>query len=87
MRARAPLSPLGWLPRLTSGLLLGSGAFFLAAGLAAACVVPTVANCRIEAVAALPDRVLLDPDSVNLGDVRELATRLRACNAQDAGSQ
>lgn len=89
MRARARLSPTSWLPPgLGTGLLLGSGAFFFAAGIVAACGAPTLASCRVEAVAALPDHVLIEPESLSVSDVRELAERLRACNAQqDGGAQ
>lgn len=45
----------------------------------------TLAECRLNAVSALP---VHDPDSLSVGDVRELARALKACQAParaDAG--
>lgn len=51
--------------------------------LAAACTSPTVLQCQVEAVKALP---LSDPDSLTLGQTRELARQLKACEPRgDAG--
>lgn len=49
------------------------------------CAAPALAECRLAAVAALP---VHDPDALSVGDVRELAKALKACQAPagaDAG--
>lgn len=45
------------------------------------CGSPSLLQCRAEAVTALP----LDPDTITLGDVREVARRVRACQARPDG--
>ncbi|OGR95487.1 MAG: hypothetical protein A2V88_15360 [Elusimicrobia bacterium RBG_16_66_12] len=48
----------------------------------ASCGAPSLLQCRAEAVTALP----LEPDAITLGDVKEVARRVKACQAQgDAG--
>lgn len=84
MRAKAPLYPR---PALVTGIALGCGAFFCAAGFVAACGSTTVAQCRLEAAAALPVEAIEDPDLLTFGDVHALAQRLHRCNAQDAGAR
>lgn len=49
----------------------------------AACSSPTVLQCQVAAVQGLP---LSDPDSLTLGQTRELARQLKACEPRgDAG--
>ena len=51
--------------------------------LASACSSPTVLQCQVAAVQGLP---LSDPDSLTLGQTRELARQLKACEPRgDAG--
>ena len=50
------------------------------------CGGPSLLQCRLDAVSHLPLSAVEDPDSLTLGDVRALATELRACRVQgDAG--
>lgn len=63
-------------------ILLGTAiAGVLFAGLTVACGSPSLLQCRAHAVESLP----LDPDTITLGDVREVARKVRACQAGDGG--
>lgn len=62
------------LQNVALALLVG---LFTATGMLAACGAPTLAQCRLEAVSALP---LDDPDSLDVRSVRQLATALKACS-------
>jgi hypothetical protein len=55
----------------------------------AGCGGPSTLQCRLDAVSRLPLSAVEDPDSLTLGDVRTLATELRACRqeASDAGAR
>jgi hypothetical protein len=69
------------LQPILGGCGLGVVLFFLGAGVIGACSAPALLQCRAEAVAALP----LDPDTITLGDVKEVARRVKACQAQGDG--
>lgn len=58
--------------------MLHRGPFALALALltATGCGSSAVAQCRLDAVSRLP---LEDPDALSVGDVRQLATALKAC--------
>lgn len=62
------------------GAMLG---FALVAVLQVACgALPVNVQCQLDAVERLP---LHDPESISVRDARELAGRLKACHAGDAG--
>lgn len=68
------------LSEMALGFMLG---FALFAVLLVACgVVPVTAQCQLDAIEQLP---LHDPESISVRDARQLAERLKACNAGDAG--
>jgi hypothetical protein len=69
------------LKPILGGCGLGVVLFFLAAGIAAACGSGTLLECRVQAVTALP----LDPDTITLGDVKEVARRVKACQQKPDG--
>lgn len=54
---------------------------FVGMRLLAGCGAPSLLQCRAEAVEMLP----LDPDTITLGDVREVARRVKACQARPDG--
>lgn len=53
------------------------GALLFATG----CGAPSLLQCRLDAVSRLPLAVVEDPDRLTLGDARELARGLKACQA------
>ena len=62
------------------GFVLGFAGIY---GLAS-CSSATLAQCRLQAVAILP----ADPDEISVGVARELARRVKECEAQpDGGAQ
>jgi hypothetical protein len=69
------------LKPILGGCGLGVVLFFLSAGVVAACGSPSLLQCRAEAVTALP----LEPDTITLGDVKEVARRVKACQARPDG--
>jgi hypothetical protein len=67
---------------ILGGCALGLTVFCLAAGLGTACGSGALLECRAEAVSLLP----LEPDLITLGDVKEVARRVKACQSRgDAG--
>lgn len=50
-------------------------------GLAAGCGGRALLQCRVEAVSSLP----LEPDDITLGDLRDVARRVKACQAKPDG--
>jgi len=69
------------LQPILGGCGLGVVLFFLGAGVIGACNAPSLLQCRVDAITALP----LDPDTITLGDVKEVARRVKACQARPDG--
>ena len=66
-----------------AGLIVGCWA---AAIYFVACGAPTLIQCRVDALSFLPLEVLDDPDTLTVGDVKQLAQRLKQCEPRgDAG--
>ena len=57
------------------------GAFLVLVGALAGCGQGALIQCRVDAVSLLP----LEPDAITLGDVREVARRVKACQAKPDG--
>lgn len=67
---------------LGAGIIVGC---WVAAVYFVACGAPTLIQCRVEAVSLLPLEVIDDPDTLTVGDAKQLAQRLKQCQPQQDG--